>query len=418
VRVANGAGSLTSTNAALMLRDSPYVSAVQATPGERAALISWNTSVDSDSLVQYQIAGVGLATPSAAAADGAAFDSSFGRDPALTANHVVLITGLTPDSLYSFQVISTAGSNNYVSGVYQFSTAGNLVLDNSNAVLTGSWTVGNSSIDKYGDNYVYATSSAGEATATATFQPNITTPGKYEVYAWYPQGGNRANNTPYSIVYNGGTLTVTVNQQLGGGSWQLLASGLDFAKGTNGYVRVSNNAGPSVVLADAVRFSYQDSQELPANQTIPAWWQNFYFGGPVNPLDDPDGDGYSTAQEYVMGTSPTNAASHLIFTGNNASNSVKVDFWPFLGNRSYQLLFRPDVGLPPWQVADGQPAAGANGHGNFSVSITNAPRNFYRLQVELTSGSAIPAKLAAPSTKSLSPYASDPICGPNRAYVR
>ncbi len=418
VRVANGAGFVTSANAALVLRDSPYVSAVQATPGERAALISWNTSVASDSLVQYQATDVSVVTPSAAAAGGTGFNSSSYREPTLTTNHVVMITGLTPDSLYSFQVISTAGSNSYVSGVYQFSTAGNVVLDNSNAVLTGSWTLGTSSINKYGNDYVSATSTAGAATAAATFRPNITTPGKYDVYVWYPQGGNPANNTPYSIVYSGGSLNVTVNQQTGGGAWQLLASGLDFAKGTNGYVRVSNNANPSVVLADAVRFSYQDSQELPVNQTIPTWWQNFYFGGPVNPLTDPDGDGYSSAQEYVMGTSPTNAASHLLFTGNNASNSVNVNFWPLLGNRSYQLLFRPDVGLPPWQTAGTQPNTGVDGHGTFLISLTNAPRNFYRLQVEMTAGSTMSAKLAAPSTKSYSPYASDPICGPNRAYVR
>jgi hypothetical protein len=157
---------------------------------------------------------------------------------------------------------------------------------------------------------------------------------------------------------------------------------------------------------------------LPVSQTIPAWWQNVYFGGPVNALADLDGDGYSNAPEYVMGTSPTNAASHLLFTGNNASDSANVEFWPLLGHRSYQLLFRPDVGLPPWQSAGTQANPGVDGHGTFLISLTNVPRNFYRLQVEMTAGSTMPAKLAAPPTKSYSPYPSDPICGPNRAYVR
>src|SRR5262249_52454179 len=128
-----------------------------------------------------------------------------------------------------------------------------------------------------------------------------------------------------------------------GGSWQLIASALDFAQGTNGYVRLANNANPTVVIADAVRFTYVEAQDLPSTQTIPTWWQNFYFGAraQVDPTADPDNDGYTTAQEYVMGTSPTNASSHLQFSSEaGISNSTHVTVWPLLGNRSYQLLSR------------------------------------------------------------------------------
>ena len=59
VVVANGAGPVTSSNAALTLRDSPYVSGVAATPGQRAAIISWATTVPSDSRVQYGPGGNG-----------------------------------------------------------------------------------------------------------------------------------------------------------------------------------------------------------------------------------------------------------------------------------------------------------------------------------------------------------------------
>jgi hypothetical protein len=43
----------------------------------------------------------------------------------------------------------------------------------------------------------------------------------YNVYAWYPQGANRATDTQYIIQYAGGTATVNVNQQTGGGDWNL-----------------------------------------------------------------------------------------------------------------------------------------------------------------------------------------------------
>ena len=51
------------------------------------------------------------------------------------------------------------------------------------------------------------------------------------------------------------------------------------------------------MVADAVRFSYVESQDFPANSTIPAWWQDFYFGAATEPTADPDQDGYTTAQD-------------------------------------------------------------------------------------------------------------------------
>jgi len=418
VVVSNAAGVVVSSNALLSLRDSPYITAVQAFPGEHGALISWNTFVPSDSQVQYDVASTSIQGPSsAAAAAQSSFTLNSVLDTASTTNHVILLAGLMPDTRYSFQVISTADTNAYISGVYQFTTAGNIILDNPSAAFTGTWTTNNTSPDKYSTDYAYATTVAGAPDASAVFRPNITTPGKYDVYVWYPQGANRANNAPYHIAFKGGETNALVNQQVGGGTWQLLASALDFSRGTNGYISLSNNANPTVVIADAVRFAYIESQEISADGNIPTWWQNFYFGGSVNPNADPDGDGYSTAQEYVIGTNPTNGASHLQFFGRTATNTLSATFWPLLGNRTYSLLFRPDIGLPTWQTAPpGSINPGPNGEGTFSLTITNAPKNFYRLQVRMSTNSSFSATI--PVLKSFSPFASDPICGPNRAYVR
>jgi hypothetical protein len=418
VVISNPAGSVTSSNALLTLRDSPYITGVQATPGARAALISWNTTVPADSLVQFDPATVSIQQLSSSAAESG-FSSSSYLDSALTTNHVVLLSGLTRDTRYSFQAISTAGTNHYVSGVYQFVTAGNIVLDNSNATLTGTWTVGTSSTDKFGGDYLFATAVAGSPTGSAVYRPTIITPGKYDVYAWYPQGRNRANNTPYAIHSSNGTRTVLVNQQTGGGAWQLLASALDFDKGAAGYVAISNNANPSVVLADAVRFSYVEAQDLATGTNIPAWWQNFFFGGAVDPSIDPDGDGFTTAQEYVTGTSPTNAVSHLQFSSANVSNNAQLVFWPLLGDRSYQLLSRPDIGPSGWQTLPLLlPTPTAEGGGLYTLRFTNNPQSFYRLKIAMSTNAAFSGSLTIPQGKSLSSYASDPICGPNRAYVK
>ena len=73
-------------------------------------------------------------------------------------------------------------------------------------------------------------------------------------------------------------------------------------------VRIGDGSADAgkVVMADGVRFVYEEAQDFSANlSTVPTWWRNFYFGGPVNVSADPDGDGYTTGQEYLMGTCPT-----------------------------------------------------------------------------------------------------------------
>jgi endoglucanase len=90
-----------------------------------------------------------------------------------------------------------------------------------------------------------------------TFTPNITKAGNYQVYAWHAQGSNRATDAKHVITYNGGSVTVDVNQQINGGKWNFLGT-YNFAAGTTGYVRIHDAHVDStkIVVADAVRFVY------------------------------------------------------------------------------------------------------------------------------------------------------------------
>ncbi len=132
-----------------------------------------------------------------------------------------------------------------------------IVLDNPNARVdySGSWSTASAAADKYSADYRYATSAAS-VTATATYRPDFPNAGLYDVFIWYPQGGNRATNAPWTISFLGGRTNVFVNQQSNGGGWRQLAAALPFSAGTNGFVQLANNAGPSIVLADAVRFAF------------------------------------------------------------------------------------------------------------------------------------------------------------------
>jgi len=131
-----------------------------------------------------------------------------------------------------------------------------LILDNPQASYTGSWTVSQTAEGRYGLNYHYATTTDGPATATATYRPLISRAGAYDVYLWYPAGGNRATNAPWVVSYAGGSVTSLVNQTTDGGKWVQIAGGKYFAAGTNGSVQLANNTGArgKVVMADAVRF--------------------------------------------------------------------------------------------------------------------------------------------------------------------
>ena len=96
--------------------------------------------------------------------------------------------------------------------------------------------------------------------ATATYTATSLPEGDYEVYAWWVAHSNRATDAPYTINYDGGTVTVEMNQQEtdSGGQWQeltALSGPLPFATGVPGSVVLTNDAN-EYVIADAVRFEF------------------------------------------------------------------------------------------------------------------------------------------------------------------
>jgi hypothetical protein len=191
-----------------------------------------------------------------------------------TGTNVVLVNQQTNSGNWSFvgRFSFSAGTNNFIRLADNFSDTTNLVavdglklmyadadiaLDNTNAEVTytGSWSTSTSATDKYKSDYRFA-SSAASVTATATFQPNFPNAGLYDIFEWHSIGSNRATNAPWTISFFGGSTNVLVNQQINGGGWLRIAAALPFAVGTNGFVRVSNLASNSVVIADGVKFSF------------------------------------------------------------------------------------------------------------------------------------------------------------------
>jgi hypothetical protein len=103
----------------------------------------------------------------------------------------------------------------------------------------------------------------------------------------------------------------------------------------------------------------------------------------VNAALDPDGDGYSTYMEYVMGTSPTDNASHFSAGVTRVGNGIQLTFAPWQGGRIYQLQWTDDLG-GAWQTLPDVPSV-INYQGIFSIANNGAPGpRFYRVAVRLS----------------------------------
>jgi uncharacterized repeat protein (TIGR02543 family) len=155
----------------------------------------------------------------------------------------------------------------WMAGLSAFAQNGVIILDNGQAAFEGIWSNNTSSVDRYGDDYLYAFAVTNAPTSKATYRPNIKIAGKYHVDITYPKGQNRSTNAPWTIVCKGGRFTAKVNQTEKGGQWMRIGTALDFDAGTNGFVQLVNSTtdarematGKIVVIADAVRFVSVDS---------------------------------------------------------------------------------------------------------------------------------------------------------------
>jgi murein DD-endopeptidase MepM/ murein hydrolase activator NlpD len=95
-------------------------------------------------------------------------------------------------------------------------------VDNPSGVATGTWATGTGSTDKLGTDYRYK--STAPISEPFTWSTSLNTSATWNVRAWWPQGSNRSTTAPYIVSHSAGTTTVNKNQQINGGSWQLLGS--------------------------------------------------------------------------------------------------------------------------------------------------------------------------------------------------
>jgi len=117
---------------------------------------------------------------------------------------------------------------------------------------------------------------------------------------------------------------------------------------------------------------------------IPDHWELLYFGSETGAVAtaDIDEDGYTAAQEYILGSNPTNSGSSFLFTpGTNAPpGEFSVDFTTEPG-RLYTVECTDELGSGTWQVLTNFIGDGSTTQ---IIDPANIPACFYQIRIDWT----------------------------------
>jgi len=152
---------------------------------------------------------------------------------------------------------------------------------------------------------------------TATWGFTATATGSFEVYARWTTHTNRATNARYTVTHDGGSATVTVNQQTNGGQYNLLGT-FSFTQGNTYSVSLTDEAD-GFVIADAVQIT------PPGAEPNTATWT----------LDIPTTGDYDV---FARWTSHPNRATDATYTIHHANGETEVTVNQQQNGGTYQQL--------------------------------------------------------------------------------
>ncbi|RAU91285.1 right-handed parallel beta-helix repeat-containing protein [Paenibacillus sp. YN15] len=212
------------------------------------------------------------------------------------------ITGLTPDTAYTFyiKVINAAGNYSEKSDDIQVTTRKSVLLREPEGVKVGNWTVSTTDLTTY--DGIISRIPAGSGQGTLTWATDIPETGYYAIYAWTTRGGaGRARNAPYTVHSGGQSKTYIVDQTPLSQGWKHLGI-QKLQQGTGGYVQISDNAD-GTVTADAVKLVYLDDYSFDDIESVMISADKLQLGV---------GD---TARLTVMGVDRLGRQLDLVFDG-------------------------------------------------------------------------------------------------------
>jgi hypothetical protein len=140
-----------------------------------------------------------------------------------------------------------------------------------------------------------------------------------------------------------------------------------------------------VLLPIVLHITPGDITNAPVN--VPVVWLDEY--GLTNDqeqavLEDPDGDGAATWQEYVMDTNPTNGLSVLYLDNLSIDSASQLLEWPGSSNRIYTMYYNTNVFMPLTNILFENYQPGQSGGQSWTDSVQGVHRSVnYRVKVAL-----------------------------------
>ncbi len=151
---------------------------------------------------------------------------------------------------------------------------------------------------------------------------------------------------------------------------------------------------PSVVGSHAVLAEIDDTQfagsatgTLVIADSIAAWRERYFQtpanAGPAADTEDPDGDGFTNASEYILGLDPTTAdAAPLTISGASLDFTAIRAAGPGFTAKSRHYALETSASLAAWSAVPGYEDILANDQ-SITVPLPPAAAAFYRLRVRL-----------------------------------
>jgi beta-glucanase (GH16 family) len=197
-----------------------------------------------------------------------------------------------------------------------------VTVDNTDTAAieqTSGWTASSFTAGYQGTNYLHD-GNTGKGTKSVTYLPPLTADDDYLVYARWTVDPNRATNVPIDIYKSDGTVsTVTVNQKINGGQWNLLGV-YDLAV-LNAEATIRTTGTDGYVIADALRF-----------KPVPT-------AGAVT-VDNTDTAYVASTGTWTASTgSPGYLGTNYVHDGNTAKGTKTFSFKPVISTAGDYLVY-------------------------------------------------------------------------------
>ncbi|BBH66146.1 hypothetical protein ACTI_28310 [Actinoplanes sp. OR16] len=275
--------------------------------------------------------------PAGTAIDDAQLQLYYDQSIAPASNDVALETRRITTA-WSESTATWASTN----GAIAPAAAGNVVTvddGDSNTAAVGTWTAStNSALIAKAVGGDYRVNNDATSGHTYSYVPTITEAGDYLVEVHYVGEADRAAAAPYTVHYNGGSKTYTVDQTTptAAGNWKSLGVH-PFVAGTTGKVVLGDVAGKAVI-ADAVRFTKNAALKQASKSSV---WTSF----PVR----------NVVQEWVNGSQPNHGLMVKAIDESLGRGGAAYEASEYAYNNE-----RRDANLPKLTITYGKPGVAVN----------------------------------------------------------